>query len=335
MSTIQSQSQSPSAGPRGTARAAGALAFTVLSWASAFSFIRIGLHELSPMQLAAARFATAAVLVLGWLAWRRPRRPTARDAMAFALSGLLGIAGYNALLNTAELSVAPGAAAFIMSTSPIVTAILSTLFLREKLNRWGWAGSLFSFAGIGLIASGQPGGLALGSGTTLILLAAAGSAVYFVLQRRLIPVYGPLACTAYTLLAGAVLLLPWLPGALRSLAAPGARRAARGPAGGAGAGHLPGRARLRELDFRAEPFRAGARHPLPLPGAGRGDGLVDLHDGRAAGAGDARRRIDGDRRRRGGRASPMPLIRRGPAIPRGFAIRRHWHVRGPAMPPRR
>ncbi|WP_186249976.1 DMT family transporter [Burkholderia gladioli] len=226
MSTIQSQSQSPSAGPRGTARAAGAVAFTVLSWASAFPFIRIGLHELSPMQLAAARFATAAVLVLGWLAWRRPRRPSARDAMAFALSGLLGIAGYNALLNTAELSVAPGAAAFIMSTSPIVTAILSTLFLREKLNRWGWAGSLFSFAGIGLIASGQPGGLALGSGTTLILLAAAGSAVYFVLQRRLIPVYGPLACTAYTLLAGAVLLLPWLPGALRSLAAPGALHAA-------------------------------------------------------------------------------------------------------------
>ncbi|WP_186035609.1 DMT family transporter [Burkholderia gladioli] len=226
MSTIQSQSQSPSAGPRGTARAAGAVAFTVLSWASAFPFIRIGLHELSPMQLAAARFATAAVLVLGWLAWRRPRRPSARDAMAFALSGLLGIAGYNALLNTAELSVAPGAAAFIMSTSPIVTAILSTLFLREKLNRQGWAGSLFSFAGIGLIASGQPGGLALGSGTTLILLAAAGSAVYFVLQRRLIPVYGPLACTAYTLLAGAVLLLPWLPGALRSLAAPGALHAA-------------------------------------------------------------------------------------------------------------
>ncbi|WP_186156092.1 DMT family transporter [Burkholderia gladioli] len=226
MSTIQSQSQSPSAGPRGTARAAGAVAFTVLSWASAFPFIRIGLQELSPMQLAAARFATAAVLVLGWLAWRRPRRPSARDAMAFALSGLLGIAGYNALLNTAELSVAPGAAAFIMSTSPIVTAILSTLFLREKLNRQGWAGSLFSFAGIGLIASGQPGGLALGSGTTLILLAAAGSAVYFVLQRRLIPVYGPLACTAYTLLAGAVLLLPWLPGALRSLAAPGALHAA-------------------------------------------------------------------------------------------------------------
>ncbi len=43
------------------------------------------------------------------------------------------------------------------------------------------------------------------------------SATYFVPQRRLIPVYGALACTAYTLLAGALLLSPWLPGAVDAL----------------------------------------------------------------------------------------------------------------------
>jgi drug/metabolite transporter (DMT)-like permease len=203
-------------------RASAAAAFTILSWAAAFPFIRLGLQGLSPMQLAAARFATAAVLVVGWLIYRRPTRPTLYDSMLFALSGFLGIASYNALLNTAELSVAPGAAAFIMSTSPIFTAILAKLFLGEKLNRLGWLGSLFSFAGIGLIACGQPDGLAPGSGATLILLAALASSIYFVLQRRLIPVYGPLASTAYTLLAGALLLSPWLPGAIGALAAPSA-----------------------------------------------------------------------------------------------------------------
>ncbi|RFU49681.1 DMT family transporter [Paraburkholderia sp. DHOC27] len=203
-------------------RASVAVTFTILVWAAAFPFIRIGLQGLSPMQLAAARFATAALLVVGWLLYRRPKRPSLRDAMLFVLSGFLGIASYNALLNTAELSVAPGAAAFIMSTSPIFTAILATVFLRERLNLWGWGGSLFSFAGIGLIACGQPGGLVPGSGATLILLAALASAAYFVLQRRLIPVYGPLASTAYTLLAGAVLLSPWLPGAVGALAAPAA-----------------------------------------------------------------------------------------------------------------
>ncbi len=198
--------------------AAGAVVFTILSWAAAFPFIRIGLQGLSPLQLAAARFATAALLVIAWLAWRRPRLPAWRDALRFMLCGFLGIALYNALLNTGEKSVAAGAASFIVNTLPIFTAVLAVVFLGERFNRWGWLGSLVSLAGIAVIAHGQPGGLALGAGSTLILGAALCSASYFVLQRRLIPVYGALTCTAYTLLAGALLLTPWLPGALESLA---------------------------------------------------------------------------------------------------------------------
>ncbi|MGS0894391.1 DMT family transporter [Burkholderia stagnalis] len=197
--------------------AAGAVAFTIVSWASAFPFIRIGLHGLTPLQLAAARFATAAVLVIAWLAWRRPPMPAKRDALRFLLGGFLGIALYNALLNTGEQTVSPGAASFIVNTLPIFTALLAAAFLGERFNRWGWLGSLVSLAGIAVIAHGQPGGFVLGSGSTLILGAALCSASYFVLQRRLIPVYGALTCTAYTLLAGALLLTPWLPGALPSL----------------------------------------------------------------------------------------------------------------------
>jgi drug/metabolite transporter (DMT)-like permease len=197
--------------------AAGAVAFTIVSWAAAFPFIRIGLHGLAPLQLAAARFATAAVLVIAWLAWRRPPKPSARDALRFLVCGFLGIALYNALLNTGEQTVSAGAASFIVNTLPIFTALLAAVFLRERFNRWGWLGSLVSLAGIAVIAHGQPGGLVLGSGSTLILGAALCSASYFVLQRRMIPVYGALPCAAYTLLAGAVLLTPWLPGALASL----------------------------------------------------------------------------------------------------------------------
>ncbi|RQR74433.1 MULTISPECIES: DMT family transporter [unclassified Burkholderia] len=204
--------------------AAGAVAFTIVSWASAFPFIRIGLHGLAPLQLAAARFATAAVLAIAWLAWRRPRMPARRDALRFLVCGLLGIALYNALLNTGEQTVSAGAASFIVNTLPIFTALLAAVFLRERFNRRGWLGSLVSLAGITVIAHGQPGGLVLGSGSTLILGAALCSASYFVLQRRLIPVYGALPCTAYTLLAGALLLTPWLPGALASLGGGGASR---------------------------------------------------------------------------------------------------------------
>lgn len=213
MNTLSSSSRDA----RQSLVAAGAVAFTIASWASAFPFIRIGLHGLTPLQLAASRFATAAVLIVAWLLWRRPRRPTKRDALRFLLCGLLGIALYNALLNTGEQTVSAGAASFIVNTLPIFTALLAAVFLGERFNRWGWLGSLVSLAGIAVIARGQPGGLVLGAGSTLILGAALCSASYFVLQRRLIPVYGALTCTAYTLLAGALLLTPWLPGALTAL----------------------------------------------------------------------------------------------------------------------
>jgi len=214
MNTLSSPS---SRGARQPLVAAGAVAFTIVSWASAFPFIRIGLHGLTPLQLAAARFATAALLVIAWLAWRRPTRPAKRDALRFLACGFLGIALYNALLNTGEQTVSAGAASFIVNTLPIFTALLAAVFLGERFNLRGWLGSLVSLAGIAVIAHGQPGGLVLGSGSTLILGAALCSASYFVLQRRLIPVYGALPCAAYTLLAGALLLTPWLPGALASL----------------------------------------------------------------------------------------------------------------------
>jgi drug/metabolite transporter (DMT)-like permease len=205
---------------RANAAAILAVAVTVLSWASAFPMIRVGMRELGPLELASARFAVASALVLIWLAIRRPPLPTRGDAARFLICGLIGISVYNGLLNQGERTVSAGAAAFIVNVAPILTAILATVFLRERFSPWGWGGALVSFAGVGLIALGQPGGLAFGSGAVLVAGAALCTAIYFVLQRPLVPRYGALACTAYTLLAGALFLLPFLPGALPRLIAP-------------------------------------------------------------------------------------------------------------------
>ena len=191
--------------------AGAAVTFTVLAWASAFPFIRIGLVDLAPRPLAAARFLIAGVLVLAWLAWRRPAQPSWADLVRFLACGLIGIALYNALLNTGQRTVTAGAASFIVNTVPIITAVLATALLHERFTLWGWIGTGISFAGIALIASGQPGGLSFGAGASLVLAAAGYQAVYFILQRPLVPRDGALTCTAYTLLAGALLLTLWLP----------------------------------------------------------------------------------------------------------------------------
>jgi len=66
------------AAPQSRANAAAilAVAVTVLSWASAFPLIRVGMRELGPLELAAARFAVASALSLAWLAFSRPPLPT-------------------------------------------------------------------------------------------------------------------------------------------------------------------------------------------------------------------------------------------------------------------
>lgn len=198
-------------------RAYAAVAVTVLSWASAFPAIRLALRELQPVPRAAARFAVAALLVLAWLAWRRPPWPTLPDLLRFALCGLLGIAAYNILLNTGQRTVAAGAASFIVNTAPILTALLARLVLGERFGTRGWAGTLVSFAGIALIASAQPGGLAFGAGASLVLGSALCMACYVVLQKPLVARHGALACTAWTLMAGALWLSPWLPEAAGEL----------------------------------------------------------------------------------------------------------------------
>lgn len=193
------------------------MAVAVVAAASSFPFIRMGLQGLPPLELAAARFGVAALLLLPWLAWRRPELPGFMDGVRFLLCGVLGVALFHVLLNTGELTVQAGAASFIVNTMPIMTALLSAIFLRETLPLWGWMGSLCSLGGVALIAQGQPGSLGLIAGSSLILGAAFSCALFAVLQKSLVARYGAVPSTAYTLLAGAVCLSPWWPEALAAL----------------------------------------------------------------------------------------------------------------------
>lgn len=206
----------------GTATAAAL--FTVFVWALSFPLTKIALADMPPLQLAAARFAVASLFIVSWLVWARPRLPSFSDALRFVLCGLVGIAIYNALLNTGQKSVSASAASFIVNTVPILTALFATLVLDERFTRWGWAGAVIGFAGVGIIVAGQPGGFTFGSGALLIFGSAIAQAAFFVIQRPLVPRYGALASTAYTMLAGTLMLGPWISDGLAILAAPDTAR---------------------------------------------------------------------------------------------------------------
>lgn len=208
------------AGKRASAAAIAAAMFTVFVWALSFPLIKIALAELRPLPLAASRFAFASLIILVWLAWKRPALPSGGDLLRFVLCGLIGISFYNALLNAGQQTVSASAASFIVNTVPILTALFATLFLDERFTKWGWAGAALGFAGVGLIVAGQPGGLSFGSGAFLIFGSAIAQAAFFVIQRPLVLRHGALASTAYTMLAGTLMLSPWMPEGLSALTAP-------------------------------------------------------------------------------------------------------------------
>lgn len=197
-----------------TAKAIAAAFVTVVLWASAFPFIRVGLRSFDPIALAALRFAVAGLAMTGWFMWRGAARPSPPDAARLALCAAIGIVAYNLLLNAGQRSVPAAAASFIVNTVPVITALLALACLKERFRGFAWLGTGISFAGVALIASAQPGGIAFGAGAALVLAAAICQAAFFILQRPLLAKYGPGPCAAIVVTFGALFLVPWLPSAL-------------------------------------------------------------------------------------------------------------------------
>lgn len=202
---------------RVTYKALAAIGITVLFWASAFAGIRAALSAYSPGHLALLRLLVASVVLAGYAAYTRMRLPEKRDLPAMLLLGALGFAVYHVALNYGEQTVTAGAASFLIATAPVFVAILAVVFLGERFTMWGWLGILVSLAGAGLIAFAEAGGMRLDRGAWLVLLAALVAAVYIVLQKSYLKKYRPLELTTYTIWAGTLLLLVFLPGFISSI----------------------------------------------------------------------------------------------------------------------
>ena len=214
----------PSAAPSGPATPArfdplslGAILFTILFWASAFAGIREGLRAFSPEHLALYRFLVASVVLGGYALAMRFPLPSVGDAGRILAVSVCGITLYHLLLNIGELSVPAGTASLIIAAGPVFTALLASRFGAERLNPLGWLGTAVSLGGVALIVLGAPAGLGTSGlrftqGALLILAAALFTSVYFVFQRPILKRVPPAQFTVWSLIAGTLPMLVFLPG---------------------------------------------------------------------------------------------------------------------------
>ena len=203
------------------------IAGLLLLWASAFAGIRAGMRlspsgavgpdGYGPGELALLRFGTASTVLALYALTRRMRLPERSELPLIGLTGFLGISVYHVALNFGEMTVQAGAASLLISAAPVFTALLSVAVLKERLTGIGWLGILLAFAGVALIALSGGRGLHFTPGALLILLAATVAAVYSILSKQLLRRHAALEFTCYSIWAGTLPLLVFLPGLLRRL----------------------------------------------------------------------------------------------------------------------
>ncbi len=132
------------------------IVLVMLLWATCYPLITAGLQYSPHLTFAALRAAIAGAF-LTFLAISL-KRPLPRGRRNWAMLLVIGFGatslGFLGMFHAAEF-VTPGLATVIANTQPLLAALLSVIWLRERFSAAGWAGLAAGFAGILVIASPQ------------------------------------------------------------------------------------------------------------------------------------------------------------------------------------
>ena len=190
-------------------------------WGCAFLFFRVASPEVGPVWTAEIRIALAGTLIALALGPRRilALRPYLKQLV---IVGATFSAIPFTLLAYATLALPSSLASLLMATTPLFTAIVGAVWLRQGLSPRVVAGLVLGFGAVAMLLGGATS--AIGPSTLLAfgagLLAAFSYAIAGTYVRRSTGGIAPLDLAAGQLLAGAVVLLPvaivsGAPGALR------------------------------------------------------------------------------------------------------------------------
>lgn len=180
-------------------------------WGASFLFMRLGAHEFGPIVLAAVRVGLASALLVPLLASRGQLVQLREHWRGLLVVGALNSAIPFALFSFAALSITAGLSSIVNATTPLWTAIVAFVWLRQGLTPWRVLGLVIGFAGVAFLAwdkaSFKPG--ADHSGFWAVLACAAATLCYGLAAnatKRFLAGASPLAVATGSQLSAAVLL---------------------------------------------------------------------------------------------------------------------------------
>jgi len=186
---------------------------TVVVWGFNFSVIKVALREFTPGSFNGPRLTFASLLLLLFLRLKEGSiAPPRGDLLKLVILGIIGNTFYQFLFINGLDRTSASSTSLILTMTPILIALLSAVFIRERIHWIGWLGILTSFGGLYFVVFDRSAGISLGAqglrGDLMILLGNIFWAVYTVFSKPLLDRMSALRLTTLTLAFGALFYLP-------------------------------------------------------------------------------------------------------------------------------
>ena len=198
---------------RSSTVAYGAVALAAVLWGGSIVAQKLALLGFSAVEASVLRDIGGLIILVSTWWWQEGRMTTLTSADARTLCWLgLGVLGNHLLILIGLKYVSGAVAGVIIGSSPVVTALLSALFIQDVPLRAVMGGSLLSFLGVGVVsvAGFQAAGEQPLLGGVLVFLGVASWALYSIGSRRIMERLSPLTVNWTSLLVATVLQLPLL-----------------------------------------------------------------------------------------------------------------------------
>jgi drug/metabolite transporter (DMT)-like permease len=186
------------------------LLFCVFVWAGNYLARQFLLTEFSPLFLSAFSLTVVSILFL-FLAFvtKSFARLQRNEIIILCFAGLIGLVANQIFLFTGLKYSTATNASLIFSLSPLITAVLASVFLKEKITTRMTIGSVIAIFGIYLVLSVK-GQLVLNFGDVLLLGATATFSCNLIFVRLLSRRLSPFIITTYSFIIGAIFFDPYV-----------------------------------------------------------------------------------------------------------------------------
>jgi drug/metabolite transporter (DMT)-like permease len=192
------------------------MVLAALFWAGAFIAGKLSAPYIPPFTLTFLRFSVSTMILYFVIKYKGEElyRLKKEDIPVFLFTGIIGMFGYHVFFFTALKYTTAITSSIIGATNPIITTILSIIFLKDTITSKRALGIILSFTGVFLTITNADisvlSKLSFNKGDLLMLTAVLMWAFYGVYSKKVMPKYSPMTLTFYSFLFCTLFIIPFV-----------------------------------------------------------------------------------------------------------------------------